>query len=413
MRGCQALPGQSPADNGAFPAFRRPRPPPLAPNPGGGSSRAAGHVTPAPSPRPPRGVGCPQQRWRRPRRGHVVAPREPRGPSWRRRSGAAARTTAGGGDGGGRYHKWPGGTGKAGTTAGEEETGGGEGAASPARPAPPVFSLRKPGPPTPRPPPVPCGLKAPPPSPDAPRPRRAHTVTQPARAALPSLGGRRGLNGAGSGNGRGLHRSCWREGRRRQSAAPCPSGSLYTPEDTPRPAWRRARAAGGLPLPARCAPAPPRDAGGAAAHGTLGSVVPVREAGSRGSCREVQSRSLTARRWLPLTPSLGPGRLWHPGSGSVLALGLFQARRPRASAQLTQMLGSPLAHEHTTSRQGRHGRCPVTAQPSTETSRHCYFKVKVLQLQPRYVPPCKNTASWSYSVRFLGILFFLGIPKPT
>lgn len=283
-------------------------------------------------------------------------------------------------------------TGDAGTTAGEEERGG-KGAQlryPDQHPRPSPWGNPAHCPPYPPSSPVPCGPKAPPVSPDAPRPRHAHTVTGAACAALPSLGGRRGLNAGGSGDGRGLHRSCWREGRRRQSAAPCPSGWLYTPEDTPRPAWRRARAAGGLPLPARCAPAPPRDAGGAAARGALGSVVPEREAGSRGACREVQSRSLRPAVGSP-QHQLGAREALAPRPGLCIRPQPLPGEQARVSAQLTQMLGSLLQHEHT-SRQSWHGRCPVTAQPSTETSRLCYFKVKVLQLQPCYGTPCRNRA---------------------
>lgn len=145
LRGlCQPCPARPAQTMGPFPPSAGPAPRPWRQTPA-----AAPHGPPV-TWRPPRGVGCPQQRWRRPRSGHVVAPREPRGPSWRRRSGAAARTNPGGGRGGGTAAAattaGEGGTAEAGTTARHGERGGRGGAAPPARPAPPALPLRKSGP---------------------------------------------------------------------------------------------------------------------------------------------------------------------------------------------------------------------------------------------------------------------------
>lgn len=220
-------------------------PPPLAPNPTAAPDglRAPRHVT-APSHRPPLRSTPP---------GRVGRRRLPP-----KKMAAAAQGSRGGSARAERARLAPAKRGGANPRAGEGD--GKRAAGPPGTPGP--APLPAAGEPAGRPPPPP---RSPARSRSGPFPLATRLdAPGPPRAALPIRGDRRGFNAACG--GRRLHGSNGREGRRRQSAAPYPSGCLYTPQDTPRPAWRRAHAVGGLPLPACRAPAlcgalraPPRE----------------------------------------------------------------------------------------------------------------------------------------------------------
>lgn len=209
-------------------------PPPLAPNPTAAPDglRAPRHVTapshrPSLQPTPPGQVG----RRRLPPIKMAAAAQGSRGGSARAERAQLAPAKRGG-----TYPR-----------AGE---GGGKGAAGPAG-TPSPTALPAAGEPARHPPHPP---RSPARSQSGPFPLAARLdAAGPPREALPIRSGRRGLNAACG--GRRLHGSYGREGRRRQSADPYPSGCLYTPQDTPRPAWRRAHAVGRLLLPACRAPA--------------------------------------------------------------------------------------------------------------------------------------------------------------